>query len=330
MLYHFHHPCGIISSKLSDLCFVLYLILNAYVFIFYRDDIPIASTVTQLPSGGLILTDITAADNGVYSCSAVNSITGTEIKLSQKISLTVVYTPRSPPAFLIQPPSMFSVKPGNSILLECPGVGNPAPTAIWSRNDGVIDTYNNRSATLGHGLQIQDAKLDDNGTYFCRLDNGITPVLTHTVHLNVLQQPNIIEAPKETLTNESDSLELNCHATGTPIPNIYWMINGQNTKWDSSVRTEGSKLIIRSVEKKHAGIVQCFARNVVGEVNEGNLLRVNPKQIPGEVYGMPLGTMPQKSKSRNNSNNKTQGGRRRNKQDRKYCFENHLVEFEIS
>lgn len=107
---------------------------------------------------------------------------------------------------------------------------------------------------------------DDEGTYICRLDNGENPVKVHTIRFNVLQMPHIDEAPKTSLTNESDRLELNCRASGSPDPEIYWMINGEDTRFDPLTESNGGKLIIRSVEKKHAGIIQCFARNDFGEV----------------------------------------------------------------
>lgn len=164
---------------------------------------------------------------------------------------------------------------------------------------------------LGYGLQIEDIRADDQGTYICRLDNGEIPVKVHTIQLNVLHMPHIVESPKTSLTNESDQLELHCRATGSPAPEIYWMINGENTRFDPLISsTQGSRLVIRSVEKKHAGIVQCFARNEVGEVNEGAMLQVNPKQIDGEGKPIPLG-MPHKSRSRNN--NRPPNERRKNR-----------------
>lgn len=149
----------------------------------------------------------------------------------------------------------------------------------------------------------------------CQLDNGIFPVLIHKIKLVVLENPVILEGLKSTLTNESDSLELDCKSRGSPIPEINWMINGQDTKWDPSTRAEGSKLFISAVEKKHAGIVQCFAKNEAGAVSDSSLLQVNPKQIPGEigVFGVPLGTVPQTSKSNNDHHSKPTKGRRKNK-----------------
>lgn len=108
---------------------------------------------------------------------------------------------------------------------------------------------------------------EDRGMYVCRLDNGITPVLVHTIQLEVQEVPSITDGPQETLTNEGNSLELRCTTRGYPEPTIYWMINGADTKWDPLIRANGNSLVIETVQKKHAGIVQCFAKNDAGEVS---------------------------------------------------------------
>ena len=230
----------------------------------------------------------------------------------------------------MDPPSAFSAKPGEKVLLECPGIANPLPKATWSRPDRNLELHSSRIKVLGYGLEITEVSSDDEGTYICRLDNGENPVKVHTMRLNVLQMPLIVEAPRTSLTNESDRLELHCRASGSPEPEIYWMINGENTRFDSVIISQGNRLIIRSVEKKHAGIVQCFARNEVGEVNEGALLQVNPKQIDGEGKPIPLG-MPQKSRSRNN--NRTPNERKRNKGrkcDKTFGSTQHLNHFSFN
>lgn len=210
----------------------------------------------------------------------------------------------------MDPPSVFSAKPGDKVLLECPGIANPIPKATWSRPDGNLELHSSRISVLGYGLQITDVRSSDEGTYICRLDNGENPVKVHTIRLNVLQMPHIVDAPKLSLTNESDRLELHCRASGSPEPEIYWMINGENTRFDPLITTQGARLVIRSVEKRHAGIVQCFAKNEVGEVNEGALLQVNPKQIDGEGKPIPLG-IPHKSRPRNS--NRAPSERRKNR-----------------
>lgn len=207
---------------------------------------------------------MTSEHSGTYFCSAVNSITGNEIKLLQKIELSVESTAKIAPKFLVSPVQKISIKPGATAILECPGVANPIPKAVWSRPDAAI--YNNRTTVLSYGLQILDVIPEDRGMYVCRLDNGITPVLVHTIQLEVQEVPSIVDGPQETLTNESESLELRCTARGYPKPTIYWMINGADTRWDPLIKSNGSSLVIETVQKKHAGIVQCFAKNDAGEV----------------------------------------------------------------
>lgn len=270
MLCQIQHLHGAFLSKFSDRRPCQHLTKPA-IFLFLscnsnRDNNPVPNSVPQLPSGSLILQSVTPENSGTYSCSAVNSITGNEIKLQQKIQLSVESTTKNAPKFLVNPAKKMSIKPGATAILSCPGVANPIPKAVWSRPDAAI--YNNRTTVLSYGLQILDVIPEDRGLYVCRLDNGITPVLVHTIQLEVQEVPSITDGPQETLTNESESLELRCLTRGHPPPAIYWMINGADTRWDPLIKSNGSSLIIETVQKKHAGIVQCFAKNDAGEVSE--------------------------------------------------------------
>ncbi|XP_050068300.1 interference hedgehog-like [Anopheles maculipalpis] len=278
------------------------------IWSYYKDGMTIYPNVTQLQTGRrLILPSLTQRDTGTYWCSAVNSITGSEVILPQRTTVTVDFVPRSAPrAFTL--PQNVSVLPGDTVLLECPGVGNPVPVPAWTRANGTL--LNGRARILDYGLQLSNVDRADEGQYLCRLQNGIDPPLLHSVWLTVLEPPRIEIPPRSTLTNESDSLELECIARGSPHPDIYWMINGDYTAWDTVIRTNGTRLIIPSVEKRHAGIVQCFARNSVGEASEGNLLQVIPKQIPGGVGTTPLGSVPSSSRAGGDHSTKRKGGKK--------------------
>jgi brother of ihog len=243
----------------------------------------------------------------------MNTLAGVEVKMLQRYSLMVTPTPRSTPTFLLEPPTSFFAKLGESVILECPGVSNPIPKATWSRPNGNLDFHDHRINIFGYGLQINDVRLEDQGTYICRLDNGEKPVKVHTMEFNILQMPEIVAAPRTSLTNESDRLELECRVKGYPKSEIYWLINGENTKFDSLITQEEFKLIISSVQKRHAGIVQCFARNELGEVNEGALLQVNPKQIDGEGKPIPLGGIPTHHRSKSRGSNRMHSDKRRNR-----------------
>lgn len=290
------------------------------IWSFYRNGEKLPQT-ELLPgaAGALVLSSVSAKDAGNYTCAATNAITGKELRLPQVIDLRVDYTDRTPPYFLLQQPAtLMTARPGDTVVLECPGVGSPRPSAVWS-SPNVANIYHNRSRVLAYGLQITDVRPEDQGSYVCRLDNGIAPVLVHMIKLNVLERPRISRGPNSTLTNEGDPVTLECQASGHPEPEIYWLLNGDDASLDNETLIEHNRLVIHHVQKRHAGVVQCFARNQLGEVSpgscpipipspslhlsflpvslqtsEGNLLRVNPLQISGE-YEQPLGTVPMRS-----------------------------------
>lgn len=182
---------------------------------------------------------------------------------------------------------------------------------IWSRPDKDIPKY--RAKYLPYGLELQNVTNDDQGAYTCTLDNGIAPPLIHKVFLTVLEPPKIIEPPKPSLINEDDYLEQECVAVGSPEPKIHWMINGDDTKWDPLVKTVGNKLFISSVEKRHAGIIQCFASNEAGEETASNSLHVSPKQIPGGADTTTLGLALTTTKAVNDYSGKPNRGKKKHK-----------------
>ncbi|XP_020802622.1 interference hedgehog isoform X2 [Drosophila serrata] len=265
-------------------------------------------------SGALVLDSVTAKDAGNYSCAATNAITGEELSLPQAIELRVDYTDRTAPFFLQRPPSELSARPGETVVLECPGVGSPRPEAVWS-SPNLTRIHHNRSRTLPYGFQISDVRPEDQGSYVCLLDNGIAPPQGHMIKLSVLQRPIIQSGPAATLTNETSSLELECRATGNPQPEIYWLLNGRDATADPEARVyEQGKLRLERVQKRHAGVVQCFARNSLGETSEANMLRVNPLDISGEEEPI-LGPFPIRHEpspaSTPSAGTKNKGGRRR-------------------
>lgn len=239
----------------------------------------------QLSTGTLILQNVQPSDSGTYTCAAVNSITRNEIHMLHRLTLHIEETARAAPTLLLTSggpaTGRFAVRAGAVALLECPGHGNPIPKAVWSRPDASIQK--NRTAVLDYGLQIVDVQPTDAGTYVCRLDNGIAPALVHTMQLDVLQGARIADGLRDQLAREGDDVQMDCPVSGTPQPEVYWLINGVDTRTDAHVvrQLNGTRMAVRQVQKRHAGIVQCFARNEVAEVSQLALLEVMPKQIPG-------------------------------------------------
>lgn len=257
---------------------------------------------------------VTSNDSGTYWCTAVNTLTGKELETQQKITVSVEYAQKGPPSMLYVAPRNITVRPGTTAILECPGVGYPVPKAIWNRSDASIS--NNRTSILGYGLQIINTRPEDRGEYICRIENGIEPSKEYRIQLDLYEAPTFVKVPDRTLSDEDERLELECIAKGFPTPTTYWLINGMDVRQDSSIRIDGNKLVIESLQKRHAGIVQCFARNDEGEVSESILLQVKPKQISGEMINPSgyVGPIPHMSKA--NRGGKTSKGRKKHK--RKY------------
>lgn len=287
------------------------------MILFHRNSVAINQSTNRLISGALLLSEVTEKDSGTYWCSAVNSLTNVLISIPEKIVVTVAHGgQRFAPRFLSNPSPLVSVRPGATAILECPIYSNPRPIITWSRSENNVTVEDNEhTSIMKYGLQIRNVTSSNDGDYYCRATNGIGQSLVHKIRLQVLEAPTILVGLKSTLTNETESLTLFCRTSGRPRPEIYWMINGENTKWDSVINHMGNEMIIRSVEKRHAGIVQCFARNEVGEVFTANLLQVNPKQIPGEIGGGggPLGSLPQSTKSNTDHTKKPPKGHKKHK-----------------
>lgn len=285
---------------------------------FCRDDQPLSNSIAQLSTGALMLQSVTNADSGTYWCKAVNTITGIEVQSQQRTTVTVEYTPRSAPTLLYSA-SNVTVRPGATAILDCPGIAFPVPTTSWSRTGTAIS--NNRTSVLGNALQILNARSEDRGEYLCQLDNGIAPGQTLRIFLDVLEAPKINQGPIDTLTDEGERLELECISSGFPKPSTYWLINGVDTRHDSAIRTDGHRLIIDSLQKKHAGIVQCFAKNEEGEICESKLLQVKPKTITGDMIAtQPLGTIPRLSKTSRERNSKLGKGKKKHKHSKFYTI----------
>ncbi|KAH8412068.1 hypothetical protein KR222_008339 [Zaprionus bogoriensis] len=253
---------------------------------YYRNgvELPAASTLSD-SNGTLILSPVSAASSGSYSCAATNTASGVRLSLPSQLELQVIAAAEGHAAPQLLPKqhvrSELLARAGESVLLLCPGWGSPPPTAVWSSPDvpGSISS-NARARVLPYGLRISPLQPQDAGTYICYLDNGIRPAKEHYVRLTVLQAPQIVRAPSANLTNEGERMQLECAATGVPKPEIYWLLNGESSVYDAEAeQLANGSLVLHSVQKRHASFVQCFARNSLGEHSAGTLLQVNPTQI---------------------------------------------------
>lgn len=98
-------------------------------------------------------------------------------------------------------------------------------------------------------------KLDDLGVYICDASNEIG-ISQKVFFVTVVETPKITSALSNVTLLTNNTQELNCRATGTPDPEIYWTFDGFKV-------TAGTKLTLDSA--KHSGFYTCVAENSEGK-----------------------------------------------------------------
>lgn len=246
---------------------------------YLHDDSVMSEASNMLPSTStLILPNVSSRDSGVYTCTATNYITGMVINSPMKVTLIVEESSESSsPRFIYQPQSKYVVQAGQNVSLECVGVGNPVPSVSWRRVNTELSP--SRAEPIPGGLRITNVKLEDQGQYVCELSNGVPPMAAHLITLQVQVPPVVTKGPNNAVIEEESDTELSCEATGSPAPNITWLLNGDSVLNDSHITPLGRSILIKKIQKRHAGIYQCFASNPAGVTYGSAMIQVSPIQV---------------------------------------------------
>ncbi|VDO92290.1 unnamed protein product [Soboliphyme baturini] len=125
---------------------------------------------------------------------------------------------------------------------------------------------------MNQGLTILAAEPDDEGEYSCVAissagrNEGRIP-------LEVLKAPVI--APGEIVqVIEGQTGELMCDASGSPTPQIEWIVNGVSVQGDDRMWLSGKLLRINNVRRQDSGVYMCVATNLAGRAQQTYNLEV--------------------------------------------------------
>ncbi|KAM5147900.1 hemicentin-1 [Mantella aurantiaca] len=161
-------------------------------------------------------------DAGTYSCVAVNEAGEDSLQYNVRVLL--------PPTFEggnenLSEEVTFLVN--QTVLLDCVGESDPAPTVSWQK-DGQVIKEGNHYQILSNGryLQISNTELLDTGRYVCIVEN-VAGSAQKLFKLNIHVPPKVAGDITENVTAiENDFISLSCEATGFPPPAINWIKNG--------------------------------------------------------------------------------------------------------
>ncbi|XP_074598354.1 cell adhesion molecule Dscam1-like [Brevipalpus obovatus] len=167
---------------------------------------------------------------------------------------------------------------GQTGFLPCAAQGIPDPSYTWIRKDlalkgavsyrlGTSNDKGSRLTTIGGILVIHDLRIEDSGTYVCRMNNSAGEERAETV-LKVYAPLSAKLVPSREPIDFGSSILLNCSVTGHPVDSIIWEKDHKPISVDLPDQNEyGSRLMakdllyIESMEKKHKGVYQCTASN---------------------------------------------------------------------
>uniref|UniRef100_A0A8C1XK23 Sidekick cell adhesion molecule 1b n=1 Tax=Cyprinus carpio TaxID=7962 RepID=A0A8C1XK23_CYPCA len=220
----------------------------------------------------LVVLGTAAADAGRYYVEAVNERNG-ENKTSPSIYLNVIAPAELvAPVIVIAPKNTSVVAGASEATLECV-VNARSPDRLqvfWKRN-GVRLTSGVDS--FGRRLVISNPTSADMGLYVCEaaLRNSSQKSTEAKAYLSVLEPPYFMAKPKRSVITEVEkTVELHCQAKGVPTPKLEWFKDAVTLSTLNNPRyklTSSSMVLqVRRIQPDDAGIFQCFAENMAGEI----------------------------------------------------------------
>ncbi|XP_076633637.1 interference hedgehog isoform X1 [Colletes latitarsis] len=158
---------------------------------------------------------------------------------------------------------VINVAAGNTVPVTCP-VPYSAPEAIvqFYKDNNLVQNVNGRT------MVIENARVQDSGTYHCTASNYITNQIFTSNHKTVLnvhtnmkfQAPYFIKQPQtEYKVLRDKNVTLECFGAGYPVPNVTWSRLGSPLPSNSMKTATG--LTINNVQPSDRGEYDCMWTN---------------------------------------------------------------------
>ncbi|KAI8480589.1 hypothetical protein Bbelb_416610 [Branchiostoma belcheri] len=158
---------------------------------------------------------LTRWENGAnITCLADQGVPRVSPSQTTSVQLQVLY----PPAVSVPERSVVALE-GRNVSLSCLSDGNPPADVTWSRDGTVLPQY---AIIRNSSLLIPRVSQADSGSYVCEADNGIGPIGTGQITMEVIFPPKI----KPTFDQEisvlygQDVFTVECLAEGNPKPDV--------------------------------------------------------------------------------------------------------------
>ncbi|XP_028301363.1 hemicentin-1 isoform X2 [Gouania willdenowi] len=219
----------------------------------------------------LIISRAQVTDTARFLCVAMNE--AGEDKREFNVIVQV------PPSIRSSGPAERSVVLQKPITLECIASGIPSPTVTWLKNSQPVDSTKEhlKLESAGRTLRIPKARPEDSARYTCLATNAAGEAQQH-IRLSVHEPPRISDSGEiinQTIVSGFPT-DLQCKATGRPLPAITWYKDGRPLTSAAGVRIlkRGQMLEIERAQLSDAGMYKCVAVNLAGAAEISHSLQV--------------------------------------------------------
>ncbi|KFB46823.1 AGAP002268-PA-like protein [Anopheles sinensis] len=192
--------------------------------IYWNRGVEMDQVVSQ--TANLTIPDVALHHSDLYTCVAENELG----KSTQVYRLDVMTSPQ----FYDDPLQSIEVFVGDNVELDCEMQANPPASYQWLKEDTALDEFD----TV---LSLTNVQPDDSGMYHCDVQN-IFGQNKKSFKVLVYQPAKITSySPSQTLL-AGDNVELDCEATGNPIPVLSIIHRGEVLA--STAELDGPAMVI--------------------------------------------------------------------------------------
>ncbi|CAI6366710.1 unnamed protein product [Macrosiphum euphorbiae] len=250
----------------------------------------VTTTFTSSNNLGLVITGLTEADVGTYTCTATYSN-------SEYLVRSVIVDSFYDITWVDAPTEQYPIA-GTSYKVRCKVKANPAPLVDWYKEDTRIQDGNGFVKDID-GLLIQNVTAEDDGLYKCRaivLDTG--NIQDRDIRVEVHIPPTFAPDQVSKLeVVEGEMASVRCAANGKPEPKVTWIhMPDQRDLSEGTERYSVNKLTgvlsLNRISRTDNGQFKCVASNAAGQIERlvNVVVLIKPEVLDVTNVSVPINT----------------------------------------